>query len=63
MSDNKSTASTISTGGAGTAFEHQVDTAFPSSVLAQTFIPIFPSAVARKLHLQARGLFIRATGG
>jgi len=45
-------ASTISTGGAGTTFEHQVSAAFLASVLTQTFIPVFSSAVATKLHLQ-----------
>ncbi len=52
MSGSSNTASTISTGGAGTTFEHQVAAAFLGSVLAQTFVPIFPSAVASKLHLQ-----------
>ena len=46
-------ANVISTGGGGTTFEHQVAASFLSLVLTHSYIPVFPGAVAAKLHLQA----------
>jgi ABC-type dipeptide/oligopeptide/nickel transport system ATPase component len=54
MATIEGVSSVISTGNAGTVFEHQVGGAFLCLVLTNSYVPIFPAAVAAKVHFQAR---------
>lgn len=56
MTSDDHVASVISTGAAGTAFEHQVGASFLCLVLTGTYVPIFPNSIALKIHFQAKRL-------
>lgn len=54
--ENTPTASTISTGAGGVAFEQNVGAAFLALLLTRSFLPVYPDSVAERVHFQAKRL-------